>query len=138
MVLLRTWRKDEDGTYIVLYQSAHHRSAREGGGGWFGPVRAQVQAAGFTIAPLLPRYTHNGESRECLVTLVLKADLGGSLAARALGPLSSFAVQAVLEPVVTSIIVLRDKVGGEGGGGQERLQANRAAAVAAPHRSQPC
>jgi hypothetical protein len=54
MVLLRTWRKDEDGTYIVLYQSTKHRAVREGsgtaGGGsrwsWFKPVRAQVRGGG--------------------------------------------------------------------------------------------
>lgn len=40
----------------------------------------QVQAAGFTIAPLMPQYTHDGESREALLTMVLKADLGGYLA----------------------------------------------------------
>lgn len=45
MVLLRTWRKDEDGTYIVLYQSTKHRAVREAAGGrwsWRKPVRVQV------------------------------------------------------------------------------------------------
>ena len=28
MVLLRTWRKDEDGTYIVLYQSTNHPAVK--------------------------------------------------------------------------------------------------------------
>jgi len=27
-VLLRSWRQDADGTYIVLYQSTTHRKAR--------------------------------------------------------------------------------------------------------------
>ena len=57
-VLLRSWRQEKDGTYIVLYQSTQHRRAqRHAPGGWLKPVQAQVQAAGFTIAPLLPRYT---------------------------------------------------------------------------------
>ena len=32
----------------------------------------QVEAAGYTVAPLLPKYQVNGESQECLVTLVVK------------------------------------------------------------------
>jgi hypothetical protein len=116
VVLLRTWRKDEDGTYIVLYQSTTHRSVRhENGWGWKRPVRAQVQAAGFTIAPLLPQYTGGGESQESLVTLVLKADLRGllstsTLTGRLLAPLATPMVRGLLEPVVTSIVVLRDQV----------------------------
>ena len=75
----------------------------------------QVQAAGFTIAPLLPRFTDNGESRECLVTMVLKADLGGyssddCLVGKVLWPLKSQVQRSVLEPVVTSSVVLRDRV----------------------------
>lgn len=32
-VLLRSWRQDADGTYIVLYQSTNHRKARQTKGG---------------------------------------------------------------------------------------------------------
>lgn len=32
-VLLRSWRQDADGTYIVLYQSTNHRKARQSKGG---------------------------------------------------------------------------------------------------------
>ena len=116
MVLLRTWRKDEDGTYIVLYQSTNHPAVRRSQGySWRTPVRVKVQAAGFTIAPLLPQYTIGGESQESLVTLVLKADLGGLLSGSGLGsrlilPLSGHAVRSMLEPVVASIVVLRDRV----------------------------
>lgn len=115
-MLLRTWRKDEDGTYIVVYQSTNHMAARRATGwGWRRPVRVEVQAAGFTIAPLLPQYTVAGESQESLVTLVLKADLGGllsgkSLAGRLLSPVTGNAMRGMLEPVVTSIVVLRDRV----------------------------
>jgi Protein ENHANCED DISEASE RESISTANCE 2, C-terminal/START domain len=116
MVLLRTWRKDEDGTYIVLYQSTNHPSVRRAQGwGWRTPVRVKVQAAGFTIAPLLPQYTIAGESQESLVTLVLKADLGGFLSGASLGgrlatPVTGHAMRSMLEPVVASIVVLRDRV----------------------------
>ena len=41
VVLLRTWRKDDDGTYIVLYQSTKHRAVPVSKG-WGGPVRVQV------------------------------------------------------------------------------------------------
>lgn len=46
MVLLRTWRREEDGTYIVLYQSTKHRNVRETPGGawrWYKPVRVQAR-----------------------------------------------------------------------------------------------
>lgn len=43
IVLQRTWRQDEDGTYIVMYQSTRHGRAREAqGSGPFAPVRATV------------------------------------------------------------------------------------------------
>lgn len=119
IVLLRTWRKDPDGTYIVLYQSTNHVSMRKQKGKWWSlstPVRVDVEAAGFTIAPLLPKYAPRaGESQESLVTLVLKADLGGMLsggsaAGRLLSPFQGIAVKSMLEPVVTSLVVLRDQV----------------------------
>ena len=116
IVLLRTWRKDVDGTYIILYQSTNHRSMRKvKGWGWKVPVRANVQAAGFTISPLLPQYITGKESSESLVTMVLKADLGGYLSptsvfGRYLQPLTDHAVRGMLEPIVTSLVVLRDHV----------------------------
>jgi hypothetical protein len=117
MVLLRTWRKDEDGTYIVLYQSTTHSSVpiKTSASMWHSPVRVQVQAAGFTIAPLLPQYTEGRESQESLVTLVLKADLGGFLSnsnimGKLLAPVSGPAIRSILEPVVSSIVTLRDRV----------------------------
>ncbi len=119
IVLLRTWRKDPDGTYIVLYQSTNHVAMRRQKGRWWSlstPVRVDVEAAGFTVAPLLPKYAPvAAESQESLVTLVLKADLGGvlsggSAAGRLLSPLQGIGVKSMLEPVVTSIVVLRDQV----------------------------
>ncbi|KAL4433733.1 hypothetical protein ABPG75_000174 [Micractinium tetrahymenae] len=120
VVLLRTWRQDsDDGTFIVLYQSVEHRAVpRSRGRGWYAPVRVEVQAAGFTVSPLMSKYVKlagGEESHESLVTLVLKADMGGLLSeqsafGKAAGPLGSAAMRAVLEPVVTSVVLLRDKV----------------------------
>lgn len=118
MVLLRSWRQDADGTYIVLYQSTNHRKARPSKGGllsWKTPVRAHVQAAGFTVSPLLPRYTGGGPSQECLVTMVMKIDLGGWLSQRSLlrrlgSPLADTMLRAWLEPMLLSVVMLRDKV----------------------------
>lgn len=116
MVLLRTWRKDIDGTYIVLYQSTNHRSVRKSAGwSWRNPVRANVQAAGFTIAPLLPQYYSGTQSPESLVTMVLKADLGGFLSqssiwGRYTESLAMYAGRGILEPIITSLVVLRDHV----------------------------
>jgi hypothetical protein len=43
---------------------------------------ADPQAAGFTVSPLMSKYCKGGgeESQESLITLVLKADMGGWLA----------------------------------------------------------
>ena len=41
----QTWRRDEDGTYIVLMQSTEHPKAPLAPGSflhWFHPVRAEV------------------------------------------------------------------------------------------------
>jgi hypothetical protein len=47
VVLLRTWRQDrEDGTYVILYQSVEHRAVpRAKTGGWYRPVRVEVQVS---------------------------------------------------------------------------------------------
>jgi hypothetical protein len=116
---LRTWRKEPDGTYIVLYQSTTHRKARVVKNGLLNPwrpVRAKIEAAGFTISPLLPQYVPGGgPSQECLVTLVIKADLAGSLSP--LGLLSKLtpavaeaARWRVMSPLLLSVVALRDRV----------------------------
>jgi len=71
----------------------------------------QVLAAGFTIAPLQPRFTGGGASGECLVTLVLKVnDLGGWLSAPPLGALLAPWLRRVLaEAAAGAVIALRDK-----------------------------
>ncbi|KAK9823769.1 hypothetical protein WJX72_005371 [[Myrmecia] bisecta] len=118
VVVQQTWREDDDGTFIVLMRSTKHRKAREPSAGWLGyqPIRAQVAAAGFTIAPLRPRFlSSSGSSNECLVTMVLKLDLGGWLSEASrvgwlLAPLAKRAVNSFLEPMLMSVISLRDKV----------------------------
>lgn len=118
MVLLRTWRQEVDGSYIVLYQSTQNdlkvpnHSQRQGStSGWSSPVRSKIQAAGYTVAPLLPEYTMNGESHECLVTLVVKVDLGGWLSQQGiLGQLVGGWKRPWLDPMILSVVALRDKV----------------------------
>lgn len=72
-------------------------------------------AAGFTLAPLRPKFVHDKQSQECLVTMVLKMDLGGYLSdhsslGRLLSPLTHSAIDAFIEPMLMSIISLRDQV----------------------------
>lgn len=69
-------------------------------------------AAGFTIAPLQPRFTDGGASGECLVTLVLKADdLGGWLSPARAGFLVLPWLRSVLaQAAAGAVIALRDKV----------------------------
>ncbi len=111
-VLLRTWRRDVDGSYIILLQDTEHPAAPSACAGLLGgTVRAkvrggcmitlmmmimsscmvdhhiattqQVHAAGFIIAPCAPEYSNQaGRSTECLVTAVAKIDLGGWLSPR--------------------------------------------------------
>ena len=71
--------------------------------------------AGFTIAPLLAKYRVAGVSPECLVTMVLKLDLGGWLSERSrmgwvLRPFMHGIHSSYLEPMLMSVISLRDKV----------------------------
>ena len=81
------------------------------------PAALQIAAAGYTICPLQQRYTVNGESQECLVTLVLKLDLGGWLGdhshmAWALAPITQRLNANFVEQLLMSVVFLRDKVRG--------------------------
>ena len=80
-------------------------------------------SAGWTLSPLQPEYLEGGRpSHQCLVTLVLKLDLGGwltssggSLMAALLQPimntfLGTSVRDAFLHPLMMSVISLRDKV----------------------------
>ena len=75
----------------------------------------QMASAGFTIAPLSAKYQAAGVSAECLVTMVLKLDLGGWLSERSrmgwfLQPFMQGIHSSYLEPMLMSVISLRDKV----------------------------
>ena len=82
----------------------------------------QVISAGWTLSPLQPEYLQGQASHQCLVTLVLKLDLGGWLSSSGgsfMGrlleplmytPLGSTVRNAFLQPLMTSVISLRDKV----------------------------
>lgn len=86
------------------------------------PVAATIESAGYTIAPLQPKFCMGGDtSPECLVTMVLRVDLGGwlggDLQSHARNP-ASWAVQALrrravqwwVEPMLLSVLALRDRV----------------------------
>lgn len=119
-ILLRTWRKDEDGSLVVVYQPVADTQYAEtkGLGSFLGcPVRANIQAAGFTIAPLRPEYVPNDDERwqESLVTLVVKADVGGFLKKSGLFSklFPTFSKQlrmTLLQPLLFSLIMLRDRL----------------------------
>ena len=114
-VLQRTWRKDDDGTYVIVYQAVPEDDlygASETRG-----VRAHVIAAGFTIAPLKTEYIHHKEqlSQESLVTLVVKADPGGWLTnsgifSRLFPFLFSYVRMKIMEPLLMSLVLLRDRL----------------------------
>ena len=82
----------------------------------------QVVAAGWTVSPLLPKYTHDSPSAESLVTLVFKVDLqgwlsrqSGSLLGRLLAclqgtPLGQAVRNRYLGPILMSLVTLRDQV----------------------------
>jgi hypothetical protein len=117
-VLLRTWRRDEEGTYVIVYQAATEYAIENRSGN--GSVQAHSIAAGFTIAPLRQEYAQQdvydpAESPESLVTLVVKADLGGFMANS--GIMSRFMPRAhaylrmrLTQPLIMSLILLRDRL----------------------------
>lgn len=121
MVAMRTWRMDNDGTYIILYQSIPSsdvdmvfgtKKRSEKLTDTKSVVRANIQAAGFTIAPLRPEYVGEGRtSQECLVTVVVKADMGlNGLLSKYFPSIANVVHWALLEPMLLSIITLRDRV----------------------------
>ncbi|DBA89089.1 hypothetical protein WJX77_009682 [Trebouxia sp. C0004] len=117
LVLQQMWREEEDGTFIVLLHSTKHRRAAmpPASWSWWQPIRAQMASAGFTIAPLSTKYQAAGGSQECLVTMVLKLDLGGWLSEQGrmgwlLRPFMHGIHSSYLEPMLMSVIALRDKV----------------------------
>lgn len=85
--LQRSCRKEDDESYVVLLHSID-RNMRDKHNYKVTPghVEGHIASMGFTVAPLKPAYRMKmGErlldSHECLVTLVLSADMGGWLGA---------------------------------------------------------
>lgn len=76
----------------------------------------KVDAAGFTLAPLQPQFRSGGSnvSHSCLVTFVLKVDLGGFLSEKSpFGlylPWSQQIAESFLHSMLTSVMALRDTV----------------------------
>ena len=136
-VLLRTWRKSDDGTFAVVYQPVNKTSlARRK----YEVSRGCVEAEGvfgFTIAPLREEYYHPGTvdvdkgkatkgtkstnwssstaSPESLVTMVMKVDVGGiatsnNILSRVWPELHRKLVIAILRPLIMSLVLMRDRL----------------------------
>eukprot|EP00210_Caulerpa_lentillifera_P004654 g4439.t1 len=125
IVLERNWRKEEeDGNYVVVLKSSdrfvtdsvnvncvNHQTV----GQWlWNPIRAQVLASVFTIAPLKEKYypLNCSESPEALVTMVLKIDLGGMLSPVSLfHPMSHLMSikDSWIESILMTVVSLRDR-----------------------------
>ncbi|CAD7694644.1 unnamed protein product, partial [Ostreobium quekettii] len=120
LTIERTWREEEDGTFVVLFKTTEDfaneaESSQIGIYDWWSkPVKAHIPAAGFTISPLRDEFlSGSGPSPESLVTLVLKIDLGGVChAASLLKPLvDMFGItQRWVEQLLMTVVVLRDSV----------------------------
>lgn len=120
LILRRTWRREDDGQYVVLYTSASDADAfgavqggGGGGGGMRPAVRGRVVSSGYTFAPLLPEYDPARACGETLVTHVAKLDAGGCVGAlRSGGPLgralAAPAWGALLLPLARRSIALKN------------------------------
>uniref|UniRef100_A0A7S1SJP9 START domain-containing protein n=1 Tax=Tetraselmis chuii TaxID=63592 RepID=A0A7S1SJP9_9CHLO len=117
LVIQRSWRVEEDETYVVTMNSVEHPLCPtppvKKGLGWFtSPVRAQVIAAGFSIAPLkakhLPPSVNPSQSPECLLTVVMRVDIGGAL--NWFGPAFRSLENMWLEPMISSIAGIRERM----------------------------
>ncbi|CAN4077301.1 unnamed protein product [Withania somnifera] len=66
---VRYWRRNDDGSYVVLFRSREHKNC----GPLPGYVRAHIESGGFNISPLKPR---NGRPRT-QVQQLMQIDLKG-------------------------------------------------------------
>ncbi|XP_060179730.1 protein ENHANCED DISEASE RESISTANCE 2-like [Lycium barbarum] len=66
---VRYWRRNDDGSYVVLFRSREHKNC----GPLAGYVRAHIESGGFNISPLKPR---NGRPRT-QVQQLMQIDLKG-------------------------------------------------------------
>ncbi|EGZ11181.1 hypothetical protein PHYSODRAFT_304784 [Phytophthora sojae] len=98
LVLMRYWRREEDGSYFVMYQSIEHPECRVR----HNYVRANLLGGGFVIAP---QRVPSGSIRT-LVTYVLRYDPGGwSRIYHQLG----MDVDLVM-PMLRSVVGIRDEM----------------------------
>ncbi|RQM20412.1 hypothetical protein B5M09_012986 [Aphanomyces astaci] len=101
LVLMRYWRREEDGSYFVMYQSTTHPECRVR----HNFVRASILGGGYVIAP--QKSSIHGGVRS-LVTYVLRYDpKGNSSIYHQLG----MDVDAVL-PMLRSVVGMRDELSG--------------------------
>ncbi|KAJ3681590.1 hypothetical protein LUZ60_014163 [Juncus effusus] len=92
---VRYWRRNDDGSYVVLFQSRDHSNCPPEKGF----VRAHIESGGFNISPLKPRYGKNPRSQ---VQHLMQIDLKGFN-----GYLPSFQHKCVLQ-MLNSVAGLRE------------------------------
>ncbi|KAJ7943926.1 ENHANCED DISEASE RESISTANCE 2 [Quillaja saponaria] len=92
---LRYWRRNDDGSYVVLFRSREHENC----GPQPGYVRAHLESGGFNISPLKPR---NGRPRT-QVQHLMQMDLKGW----GVGYVSSFQQHCLLQ-MLNSVAGLRE------------------------------
>ncbi|GAB4857943.1 Protein ENHANCED DISEASE RESISTANCE 2 [Ancistrocladus abbreviatus] len=92
---VRYWRRNDDGSYVVLFRSRQHENC----GPQPGFVRAHLESGGFNISPLKPR---NGRPRTQLQHL-MQIDLKGW----GVGYISSFQQHCLLQ-MLNSVAGLRE------------------------------
>ncbi|CAA7406505.1 unnamed protein product [Spirodela intermedia] len=92
---VRYWRRNDDGSYVVLFRSREHASC----GPQPGCVRAHIESGGFNISPLKPR---NGRART-QVQHLMQIDLMGW----GVGYLPSFQQRCLLQ-MLSSVAGLRE------------------------------
>eukprot|EP01134_Creolimax_fragrantissima_P004401 CFRG4401T1 len=79
VVIERMWRLEDNGTYIMTFNSVQHDSApvqQSGFMDWLTPVRMEIQG-GWTIAPLQAH--HQEEGAEAFVTLAVRTEMEGMI-----------------------------------------------------------
>ncbi|KAJ7953362.1 ENHANCED DISEASE RESISTANCE 2 [Quillaja saponaria] len=92
---VRYWRRNDDGSYVVLFRSREHENC----GTQPGYVRAHLESGGFNISPLKPR---NGRPR-AQVQHLMQIDLKGW----GVGYVSSFQQHCLLQ-MLNSVAGLRE------------------------------
>ncbi|KAK4486308.1 hypothetical protein RD792_008979 [Penstemon davidsonii] len=92
---VRYWRRNDDGSYVVLFRSREHENC----GAQPGFVRAHIESGGFNISPLKPR---NGRPRT-QVQHLMQIDLKGW----GVGYISSFQQHCLLQ-MLNSVAGLRE------------------------------